>query len=86
MSEEYITTDVNEISEVGVAFKRATRHSLAFVGQEGLKRSCREVYHLNLREFLEKTTPGKFILNSYTNEKLLSRKARSQLAYILISG
>lgn len=85
-SEENRTTEVNEINEVGAAFKNATKHSLAFIGQEGFKRSCREVYHLNLKEFLEKTISGKFILNSYSKEGQLIRKARSQLAYILISG
>lgn len=56
----------------------------AFSGIENFKKACRETYHLNLRQYLEAKSTGKFILNSYNKEKKLTRKTRNTLVDVII--
>lgn len=49
-------------------YKHGTRRSFPFCGEESLKRACRPVFNLCLKEFLEKTITGKYILQTYERE------------------
>lgn len=44
------------------------------------------VYNLDLRQFLEESIPGKYILHVYEAEKHLNRKTRNQLTNLVITG
>lgn len=73
-------------TEVTEAFKRASKRHLPFCGEAQFKKACRNVYNLDLREFLENSVPGKFILHTYKKEKRLNRKTRNLLTTLVING
>lgn len=85
-SSSFQAIDVTTQATLKEAVKRSSERQLAFCGEESFKKACRQVYNLNLRDFLEGTVPGKFILNFYNQEGHLSRKTRNQLTSILITG
>lgn len=81
-------TEGNESDSTNVeaAFDWALKRQLAFCGEENLKKACRPVYNLNIRQFLSETVPGQHILNSYNRDKKFTRTMRNQLTHILISA
>ncbi|KAB0805419.1 hypothetical protein PPYR_02389 [Photinus pyralis] len=85
-AESTINLTDDDTTNIVKSFEASLKRPMAFRGPEMLKKACRNVYNLNLKQFLEKTVSGKYILTAYQNQKKLTKALRSQLSYILISG
>lgn len=78
-------TEISESTDAGIAFQEATKQSYAFKGLHNFEKACRKVYSLNLRQFLEMTDAGRYVLKINENE-YMTRKARSVLVDVIING
>lgn len=69
-----------------VAFRVTGSRTNTFCGEQMFKYACCKTYNLALKEFLQTSAAGEFLLTTYKHEKQLTSTVRNVLIDLIING